>query len=308
MSRITITRARLTERTGYDVLRRYVFSGHYGGARVPRGVPQAVVVKFIQREINADTEAECFPRVLEVVRFYEPSAALPSLMHLLIPSPSIEALPNTAVIAEIAGDIGDARQATEAEAYLENKIIQHPEAFAISTQVLSACVALDSIKALGKFTRRLEAERDRLDAGKNLDEQSLRDYAKVDAILRNEVAHAKALIEAKLKVSALKDEARISELVAIYLRRAPISDGYMDTWSGRLLRKTAADGGEKQVYAAFNKAMEDIVKAYGSDKAGFWITRASQAIIYLKGELSEEAKGWFSQAKDKAQNFLWDDE
>ena len=308
MSRITITRARLSEHSGYDVLRRYVFSGHYGGARVPRGVPASVVAKFIQREINAETEAECFPRLVDVMRFYEPAAALPSLLRLLVPSPSSETLPNVAAITEIAGDLGDARQAAEADAYLENKIIPHPEAVAIATQILGACVALDSIKALGKFTRRLEAERDRLDAGKGRDEQGLRDYAKVAAILKNEVPHAKALIEAKLRISGQKEDARIPELVSIYLRRSPFADGYMDTWSGRLLRKTAADGAEKQVYAAFSKAMEDLVKAYGAEQAGFWITRASQAILYLKGELSEQAESWFAQAKDKAQNFLWDDE
>lgn len=308
MSRITITRARLSEHDGFDVLRRYVFSGQYGGVRVPRGVPEGVVVKFIQHDINAETDAECYPRLVDVMRFYEPAPALPSLLRLLVPSPSSEALPNTAAITEIAGDIGDAGQSDAADGYLEKTIIPHPEAIAISPQILSACAALNALKALGKFTRRLEAERDRLEAGKNRDEQGLRDYAKVIAILKNEVRHAKTLIEAKLRISAQGAEARIPELVAIYLRRSPVSDGYMDTWSGRLLRKTAADGAEKQVYAALNKAMEDLVKAYGAENSGFWVTRAAQAIIYLNGELPDQAKGWFAKAKDKAQNFLWDDE
>jgi hypothetical protein len=227
---------------------------------------------------------------------------------MLAAAPTLQSLPKVAAIAEIAGDIGDAKQAGDADAYLETKVVPHPDAITVSTQILSACVASNSIKALGKYTRRLEAERDRLDEGKSRDEQGLRDYGKVAAILKNQVSHAKTLIEAKLRISALEQQPRISELVAIYLRRSPVSDGYMDTWSGRLLRKTAADGAEKQVHAAFSKAMEDLVRAYGAEHAGFWITRASQAIIYLKGELSEEAKGWFAQAKDKAQNFLWDDE
>lgn len=308
MSRITITRVRLQEKGGLEALRGYVLAGRYGGVRVPRGVPGSAVFKFILKEINGDTATDCFPRLVDVMRFYEPVAALPSLLRLLAAAPSLQSLPKTAAVTEIAGDLGDARQAAEADAYLENKIIPHPEAVAVSTQILSACVALESIKALGKITRRLEVERDRLDAGKSRDEQGLRDYAKVAAILKNEIPRSKILIEAKLRISALKEEARIPELVSIYLRRSPVSDGYMDTWSGRILRKTAADGEDKQVCVAFNKAMEDLVKAYGADKAGFWITRACQAIIYLKCELSEEAKAWFAKAKDKAQNFLWDDE
>jgi hypothetical protein len=308
MSRIIITRVRMSEKAGLDALKRYVMSGRYGGVRVPRGVPAGAVFKFITKEINEDTETECFPRLVDVMRFYEPVAALPSLLRLLVAVPSRQSLPKAAAIAEIAGDIGDTKQADDADAYLESKIVPQPDAITISTPILSACVALNSIKGLGKFTRRLESERDRLDAGKNRDEQGLRDYAKVAAILKNEVPRAKTLIDSKIRISAQKVEARIPELVSIYLRRSPVSDGYMDTWSGRLLRKAAADGAEKQVHAAFSKAMEDLVKAYGAEHAGFWITRASQAIIYLKGELSEEAKGWFAKAKDKAQNFLWDDE
>ena len=308
MSRIITTRVRMLEKAGMDALKRYVMSGRYGGVRVPRGVPASAVFKFITKEINDETETECFPRLVDVMRFYEPLAALPSLLRLLGTAPSLASLPKTTAVIEITGDLGDAGQTGDADAYLENQIIPHPESIAVSTQVLDACVALSSIKAIGKFARRVESELDRLEPGKTRDEQGLRDYAKVAAIRKNGVTRARTLIEAKLRISGQKEEARIPELVSIYLRRSPVSDGYMDTWSGRLLRKTAADGAEKQVHAAFSKAMAELVKAYGVEHAGFWITRASQAIIYLKGELSEEARGWSAQAKDKAQNFLWDDE
>ena len=83
-----ITHIRLDEPQGHEALEKYIFGGHYGPMRVPRGIAPELVTKFIRENVATDADAEDLQKTLEVMRFYESADVLPHFAPRIAGRPS----------------------------------------------------------------------------------------------------------------------------------------------------------------------------------------------------------------------------
>ena len=83
MASYPVTRVRYTEEEAQHILRVFVFGGHFGTDRPPRGIDPKHFTDFIVKHVPVSGEADVYGKVLHALRFYELGDAVPHLLKTL---------------------------------------------------------------------------------------------------------------------------------------------------------------------------------------------------------------------------------
>jgi hypothetical protein len=310
MKLIPITVVRLDERSARERLQHFLFSGMYGGARVPRGIKPEFVAAFINEKLKPDSPPDAYRRALEVVRFYERADTLDTFRQALTGKEKDPADVVRAAYALTAlGDLGNEADAKQAAAYFEKYIVPRPgltpETY---RELLATVVALAPFAAPGTLVQQIDRQIQELSAGRSSSEPALFAYDKMAAVRRNDVPRATLNVSLKNTLVAARADVRRPEFARIYLDISKRGGEMLATWSGRMLRKDAIDGNHDPVYAELQSAMDEISETeLGKEGADTLVVRAGQAVIYLQGGLTAARAARYRKAGAGGLNFLWDD-
>ena len=308
-----ITRVRLDEQESEEALQSYVFGGHYGPIRVPRGIEPERVSRFIRAHVSGETDSEDFAKALEAIRFYERKDLVAHFAPMLVGQPAMgEPFQRQAFVCQILGDFGEPADAAKAAAHFDRFLVLHPQAISSSSLMFDTLLAMAPMAPAGglaAYARSVTAEVERLAPEQRKDEASMRAHDKVAAIKRNDLPRLKALVEFKGSLAAQKPPERRHELVELYLGRAKISNSYLEVWGARMLRLEALGAGSEPAKEEFGKVLNSVpVDRLGKEKTlDALVNRSARAFRYFEGTLSEDQKKKVTQAKTSTLDFLDDD-
>lgn len=311
MAEIPITVVRFDDAQARDLLETFVFGGMFGGARAPRGIEPDFVTQFVQERLTAESGPIAYSQVGELMRFYERTDLVSQMRLGLSEDVSDEkSFRRAAHAAQAIADLGTLQDVRQASDYFDATLANRPQRSPDFRLLLQTRVALAPTGSLGALNRRLAAEVERLEKKQNESEDDMMTYDDLAAIQRNDLPKAKVVIAGKSRLLSQSTAERCPELVQIYLGRSPLSDAQMETWSGRLLRLEARRDDERadEVRQSLSQALDalDPDKLPGPQFA-LAVRRAAQAILYLRGQLSDQQQELYQSAEDGAMNFLWDD-
>jgi len=308
MAYIPITAVRYNRKQGQAVLETFIFGGRYGGIRVPRGIDPALVSEFIEQRVAPDAGPEAFSKTAALLRFYERPDVLPHLkLALTQRESSLEDALRSAFVIQSIGDLGSSEEAAQAAAYVDHVLVPLPPALNAFQVLFESLIAVAPAGSPQQLMERLAiAVNDAFQAQRT--ERGVQDYQRIASVQRNDMPKLRARWEAKSRLAQQAPAQRRMELVAIYLRRSPVSSTQMEEWAARMLRAEAMQGDPEPVYAAFGRVLDTIdPQKMGPRIAGFIIARAAQAILYLQGKLTPRQEELYEKAEKGAMNFLWDD-
>lgn len=306
----TLTRVRLGPRAGDEALRAYVFGGHFGPVRVPRGVAPDAVGRFLREQLGPAVEASAVERAVEVMRFYERPDALPAFARLFaMPAPGLDDLRRGAFAVQGVADFGGDLLAP-ADDFVDAVLVAHPEAMDAVSLLLQTRLALAPHGSLDRLAQRIELEVERAEAAV-ADEATLLAYDRLAALRRNDLPRARAAIERKSAILELEAAERRRTLVSVYLGLDAVSDAWSETWAGRLLRLETMAGGGEAVRAELSAAVAALpASGRGPEEVAFATERACLAILYLEGALTADERERLETAREAGMggmHFLWDD-
>jgi len=306
---IVITHVRLLSDEAKEALDAFVAGGAAGNPRAPRGIAPDLVALYLQGRIKPDSGPNLYARALDLIRFYErPDAVPPMLLALDGLESDTRAVRRSAFAIQAAADFLTGEPLEKASTYFEKVLLPKVEDPTDYELMLETAVALaPQGRAIDAAAARIRLDVAAAEPDQRRDESGLRRYQTIAAVERNALKAARANASGKSALAQTPPEARRDELVQVYLGRSPISDDYTEIWAARLLRLEAMTGGAVPVHAAFAGAIDALVTEMPAFKAGFWIIRAAQAIIYLGGTLSSAHAKLLAEAVGGALNFLWDD-
>jgi hypothetical protein len=308
MNDLKITNVRHTPPEADALLHSYVFEGRYGGPRVPRGIALPQVTLFVKTAILPDVDSADLFRLLEVLRFYERADCVEHLLKFLVG----KELDNTDIqrsllLVQIAGDIGEAPEAKQAAAYLDDRLVEHPAMTGEFALLFQTLLTLAPYGSMAKSEARLATQLKRAESQKDANEQGLRAFTLLTTADAERKRTAK-LRAAKTKLAALPPDKRVTELLAVYLGESSLSTSYMEVWAARMLRREAFDNDPTAVLRDLGHYLDRALPA-GAKAPGepFHYVRAAQALVYLGGSLPLRHKTAYHAIEDKTLNFLWDD-
>ncbi|MFM9996896.1 MAG: hypothetical protein ACKVU4_13975 [Phycisphaerales bacterium] len=309
MPTITITDVRKTTSEANEALETFVSGGAAGNPRAPRGINPETVSLFLQPRIKPDSGPNLYARALDLIRFYERPDVVPGmLLALNTLEADTRGITRSAYAIQAAADFLTGSSLEKASDYFEKVLVpkvSDPSEYALMLE--TAEVLAPKGRPVEAVAARVRADVAAADRDQRRNEASFRRYQTVAAVERNQVKAARDKAPRKAALAAAAPGARRDELVQVYLGRSPLSDEYTEVWAARLLRLEAMAGADGPVRAAFAKAIDLLIAEMPPEKAGFWIVRAAQAIIYLKGALSPAHAQFFEKAVGGGLNFLWDD-
>ena len=295
MAQIPITVVRYPEKQARDIFAAFIFGSRYTPPRPPRGIPPALVARFLETELKPETAPLAYQRALEAMRFYETTGLGPHFRKILAAAAgqAYRDARRAAFVLQMLGDLGTPEDSEWGADYLDRQLLPRPDFPDIADLLLETLLALAPAGGLAAFAARL-----RTDSGK------LREIAD------NRLPGAADLIAAKKRLLASPASApRRQELIAIYLGQSDLSEPYLVTWAARMLRREAMEGGPAAICAGFGQAIDALAsKENGDSQTGFEIVRAAQAILYLQGKLTPQWSKLYARSHpERAQNFLSDD-
>jgi hypothetical protein len=307
---IRITTVRYDEMHGRQALRNYIFGGIRSVPRVPRGVEPELVSRFITEEFGADAPPDAYGKMVHVLRFYERTDCLPHLVKILKGEEKTAAdLLRSAYVTQAMAEVGTPQQAEEAARYFDAHLAGHAKAMEAVDTLLETLVVLSPAGSADRLSQRIADEVNAKKALENESEEGMRGYQRVAAIQRLKLPQALAAAEGKRKVLALQGADQLAELVAIYMGRSGLSDELMMTWAARTLRRQAMTGDPAPIYGALAAeiAQADPEKVGKDPLTDTMVSRASQAILYLQGQLGKKERELYDKTQLGAMNYLWDD-
>jgi len=295
---------------GRAAIEKYVFGGHYGGSRVPRGVAPEVVSQLLKERLPGNTDADDMAKALDVMRFYECADVLPVVKPLLARSPEgYEELLKKLCLCQMFGDLGTREQADEAAAYLNRSLAPSTNALDAAAVLLETLVVLAPAGDVEVFAKHLSIQVAELAKEQQKDEASMAAFDKADAIRRNDLPRARFKIAYKLKLLAQEPPVRRLRLVRLYLGQEPVTDSYFQTWSGRLLRQEVHQGNGPGIFAELAKVLDSVdPEMLGKERAAdVPVLRAGRALDYFNAPLTDRQKANYKKAKSGTMDFLWDE-
>jgi hypothetical protein len=294
VAQIPITFVRYRDKDGYDRLRQYIFGSRYISLRPPRGVLPDAVAHFLRNELKPDSAPEAYQRALEAMRFYEVQGVASHLRTFLTGNEqTYRDVRRAAFIVQALGDAGSPDDARWGSEYLDRILVRKPAFAEIADLLLQTLLVLAPAGSTAAYEARLREEIAR--------SRGSQDSRAMTEIRNNRLPGTLDLIAAKNGLLREAAGTRRSALVSIYLGQSDLSEPYLLTWAGRMIRRDAIAGDPAPIHAEFGRAIEE------SDEA-FVIVRAAQAIVYLRGTLDARwHKRYLSSQPEEFQNFLWDD-
>lgn len=294
MAQIPITFVRYKGKGAHDRLQQYVFGSRYISLRPPRGVLPDAVAHFLGNELKPDSAPEAYQRALEAMRFYEVQGVASHLRTFLTGNEQTYCdVRRAAFIVQALGDAGSPDDARWGSEYLDRILVRKPAFAEIADLLLQTLLVLAPAGSTAAYEARLREEIAR--------SRGSQDSRAMTEIRNNRLPGTLDLIAAKDRLLREAAGTRRPAIVSIYLGLSDLSEPYMVTWAGRMIRRDAMAGDPAPIYAEFGRAIEE------SDET-LAIVRAAQAIVYLRGTLDARwHKRYLSSQPEEFQNFLWDD-
>lgn len=305
-----ITHIRLLPAEADKALKQFVFGGHYGPVRPPRGIAPAQVEAFVKLHVLTEGDADDFSKTLDLVRFYETKGVVEPMLRLLNGVvQSDDAFQQHAIIIQIAGDLGEAAEVEKARDYLERKLVPAQLALKHVPDLLASYLALAPAGSLELFEKRMKEEQARLAPLQRRSDQELMAYDQVTSYLRNERNRTQQTIVAKAKFAALPLPQGLPQLLGVYLGTAGGADPYLQVWAARRVRRWALENTPAPILVQLRLILEGIteetLKTQPIVQARYW--RARRAFRYFGGVLDDRILTLGALAKIQALDFL-DDE
>ena len=307
---LPITRIRSTGAEADSLLEGFVDGGRLAGRRPPRGIHPEQVSKWIIQHIQPDCAPGNMMRVAQTVRFYESGDVIDHHKRFLTRDESdARSFGRSMQILQIMGDVGSQDHASFAAGYFKDVLLPQPVVMDNFALVLETAEALANTVDLAAIERRLK---DALEAARkvgDLDGAAGGPWRKYSDYHGNDYPNAVLVIEGKRYLVRSGPTQRLEGLIHVYLGQSPVSGPAMEVWSGRLIRAhvTSADT-HGAVIRSFTRVIADaLTGTVAKPKRDFLIHRASQAIVYLQGELAPSHEAAYKAILSGPQNFLWDD-
>lgn len=312
MTEVFITSVRHSKGKGDALLAEFTHkTGMYAPVRPPRGVEPDQVGGFLADRLKADDPFGYFKQAWLLSTFYERAEAVPVCVEAVAtPSGEYGDLVRATYAARIIGDLGEPAQAADAGDRLA-ELLSRPEASNLYPEFASAYEVLAPNASTAKAAEHFRKLLPRLDRDIDEDESIAMRWTKANAMQSDALPLAEAVGAFKKDLLDKPPEARAGDLVATYLERGDRTSDHLTVWSGRVLRKDAAEQPEP-VRAALDAALEatladDSLEEFEQNVVG---VRAVQAIIYLRQTPTQDQLEWYTDALTRDaihMNFLWDD-
>ena len=305
-----ITRIRLSPEEANEALEKFVFGGHYGAIRPPRGINPPQVSEFVKRRVLSEGDDDDFAKTRDLLRYYERKDVVEPMLNLLNAPPSdTEVFRKQAIICQIAGDLGEPPEVEKAAQHLERRLVPSPEFIKEVPFVLPAVFAIAPTGSLDPIEKRLKEEQARLAPLQRRSEKDLMAYDQVTAYINNDLERTKQLIAAKKRYLPLPPPEGTPVLVKVYLGTEGPPDPDFQIWAARRVRKWALEGNPEPARNEFARALESLtverIKNNVQLQARFW--RAERALRYFDGTPGDQVREAVAAAQLKALDFLDDD-
>jgi len=310
MASYPVTRVRYTEAEAQEILRVFVFGGHFGTDRPPRGIDPAHLLDFIVRNVPVSGESMVYLKVLQALRFYELGEAVPHLLQTLEqPVVGREGVQRCAWAIQAAADVGSptAELMLRLCKFFDEVLVPHPQAPGLWALLMETREVLAPYGSDAALEGRLADEVLAKQAHERDGEAEMMAYDAVAAVQRNELPRSQRRSAMKVALRNEPDEdERRKGLVDTYLGRRWLGT-MLEEWAGRWLRWQAFGVRPEPVWQALARAIDEIDRTKLSPaQADLELVRAAQAILYLGGTLSLHHTHQYEKAHG-VQNFLWDD-
>jgi hypothetical protein len=307
---IKITDPRHTEGRSNELLENFVFGGHYGPYRIPRGIHPPLVAAFLQRRIDADADSNDLSKALDLARFYEAVAAVPHFVTLLRPANDNPSLHVQLLLCQLIGDLGPADLAKRAADHLNRLLVPRTETIRLARIALETVVVLAPHATFDTLAARLDAELRRLAPDRRSSEAAMMDHDRLAAVIRNDLPRLRLVADAKAKLTSKDAAERRPLLVEVYLGRDNLRDAYLQVWAARMLRAEALAIRGQPAQLEFERVLDSIDPAELGEKPATDVLarRAERALRYFGGLLSQEQRDRLSKVKRSSMDFLDDDD
>lgn len=310
MASYPVTRVRYTEEEAQHIMRVFVFGGHFGTDRPPRGIDPAHFTEFIVRNVPVSGEADVYGKVLPALRYYELGDAVPHLLQTLEqPVEGREGVQRCAWAIQAGADVGSptAELMTRLCKFFDEVLVPHPQAPGLWPLLMETRVVLAPYGSDAALEQRLAEEVAAKQVHERDGEAEMMAYDAVAAVQRNELPRSQRRATMKVAVRTQADkDLRRQELVQVYLGRRWLGTT-VEEWAGRWLRWEAFGVKPEPVWQALARAIDEVDRTKLSPaQADLEVVRAAEAILYLGGTLSLLHTHQYEAAHGVA-NFLWDD-
>jgi hypothetical protein len=310
MASYPVTVVRHDEAQAHAILRVFVFGGHFGTDRPPRGIDPAHLLDFIVKNVPVSGESDVYHKVLHALRFYELGEAVPHLLKTLDqPVVGREDVQRCAFAIQAAADVGSptAELMGRLCKVFDEVLVPHPQAPGLWPLLMETREVLAPYGSDAALEQRLADEVAARQAHERDGEAEMMAYDAVAAVQRNELPRSQRRAAAKVALRTEADQdLRRKGLVDVYLGRRWLGT-MLEEWAGRWLRWEAFGMRPEPVWQALAQAIDEIDRTkLSTAQADLELVRAAQAILYLGGKLSLHHTHQYEKAHG-VQNFLWDD-
>jgi hypothetical protein len=310
MASYPVTVVRHSEAEARHILRVFIFGGHFGTDRPPRGIDPAHLLDFIVEHVPVSGEADVYYKVLQALRFYELGEAVPHLLQTLDqPVVGREDVQRCCRAIQAAADVGSPTAELMARLcnFFDGVLVPHPLAPGSWPLLMETREVLAPYGSDAALEQRLADEVAAKQVHERDSELDMMAYDAVAAVQRNDLprSQGRAATKVALRMEPDKDQRR-KGLVDAYLGRRWLGTT-LEEWAGRWLRWEAFGVRPEPVWEALARAIDEIDRSKLSPaQADLELVRAAQAISYLGGTLSLDHTHQYEKAHG-VQNFLWDD-
>ena len=307
---LPITRVRWTGADADLLLEGFIDGGRLAGRRPPRGIHPEQVSKWIIANVQPDCAPGIMMRVAQTVRFYERRDVIDHLKRFLTRNESdARSFGRSMQVLQMMGDVGSPDQAGFAAGYFKDVLLPQPVVMDNFALVLETAEALAITVDLTAVERRLQSAIDAARQVGDLDGAGGATWRKYSDYRRNDYPNAVLVVEGRRHLIKSEPAERLQDLVQIYMGESAVSGPSMEVWTGRLIRAYASTvQAHATVIKAFSRTIDDALDGHAAKpKRDFQVHRASQAIIYLQGELAPPHEAAYKAIDPGLQHFLWDD-
>jgi hypothetical protein len=304
MDLTTLSNVRHRDEDAQRLLSEYVYGGIYTPPLVPRGIALEDVTNYINANLKIDDSATAYRNTLEIMKFYEKADVLDTLLkvikHEIL---TAEDIARAAYVIQATAEFGPEDIVEKADKYFDQVLVEHTQALHVLPTLLETKIVLAPIGSLGKLANRIDREVKKAELAVS-NENTMAYYDKLAAIQRNVLPRTKHSLQRKVDILALNKPEQQTELIAVYLGQADISDFYSEIWAARLLRFDHINDESTLIIAQLSKVLNNtqIQDPIGS----FMYERSARAIIYLEAELTIEQQTKFDEIEQAGAHFLSD--
>ncbi|MEP1447186.1 MAG: hypothetical protein ABJK37_13870 [Paraglaciecola sp.] len=304
MDLTTLSDVRHREEDANRLLGEYIYGGIYTPPLVPRGIALEDIGEYIAANLKTDDSATAYRNTLEVMKFYEKSDILDVLLRVIkLEIRTAEDIARAAYVIQATAEFGSTDIIEKANNYFDEVLVEHSQALDVLPTLLETKVVLAPNGNLHNLENRINSEVKKAELAIS-NENTLAYYDKLSAIQRNTLPRTKHALQRKTDILAMEKAEQQSELIAVYLGQADISDFYSETWAARLLRfdhinELSTPIIEQLFNVLHNTTIKDPISS-------FVYERAARAIIYLEAELDSVQKQKFDEIEKAGAHFLSD--